>query len=162
MPIALWTAPRRGPGPSFCPKNTNARTCRDKNPDLEYLDEQGNVVGYGEVKTVGDADQGAFNKQLATAVKQLRVREDVEGEMDVNKSSFRSPTWSMLGRSKGGSAPIRKAACNHGSDLDKIRGYHVRVYTESGSKLADFDLGIDADEGHVEGHTYYSPNGNSY
>lgn len=43
-----------------------------------------------------------------------------------------------------------------------IRGYHLRVYNESGTNLGDFDLGNDADEGHVEGHTYYSPNGYSY
>ncbi|MFC4033368.1 RHS repeat-associated core domain-containing protein [Streptomyces polygonati] len=133
-----------------------------KNPDLEYLDQQGDVVGYGEVKTVGDASQKTFNSQLASAVKQLRVREDVEGKMDVNEIFIQVPDLADAREVKGWVRAYQKTRVHHGSDLEKVRGYHVRVYTESGSKLADFDLGIDADEGHVVDHTYYSPNGYSY
>ncbi|MFJ9381567.1 RHS repeat domain-containing protein [Streptomyces sp. NPDC101455] len=133
-----------------------------KNPDLEYLDQQGDVVGYGEVKTVGDADQGVFNKQLASAVKQLRVREDVEGAKDVNEIFIQVPDLVDAREIKGWVRAYQRAREKRGSNLDKVRGYHVRVYSESGSKLADFDLGSNADEGHVEGHTYYSSNGYSY
>ncbi|MGY4981408.1 RHS repeat-associated core domain-containing protein [Streptomyces sp. 900105755] len=135
-----------------------------KNPDLEYLDQQGNVVGYGEVKTVGDADQSAFNKQLAKAVKQLRVREDVEGKMDVNEIFIQVPDLVDAREVRGWVRSYQKGRLHHGSDLEKISGYHVRVYTESGSKLADVDLGVDADGGHYDEstHTYYSSNGYSY
>ncbi|MFJ9347944.1 hypothetical protein [Streptomyces sp. NPDC101237] len=135
-----------------------------KNPDLEYLDQQGNVVGYGEVKTVGDADQSAFNKQLAKAVKQLRVREDVEGKMDVNEIFIQVPDLVDAREVRGWFRSYQKGRLHHGSDLEKISGYHVRVYTGSGSKLADVDLGVDADGGHYDEstHTYYSSNGYSY
>ncbi len=42
--------------------------------------------------------------------------------------------------------------------------FRLRVYNESGTKLGDFDLGSNADEGHYDErtHTYYSSNGYSY
>ncbi|MEV8547254.1 hypothetical protein [Streptomyces sp. NBC_01261] len=48
------------------------------------------------------------------------------------------------------------------SDIKSVTGFPLRVYSEGGGNLGDFDLGNNADEGHVEGHTYYSSNGYSY
>ncbi|WP_316785204.1 hypothetical protein [Streptomyces sasae] len=58
----------------------------------------------------------------------------------------------------------QKIRVQRGSSLEKLRGYHLRVYSESGSSLGDFDLGSNADEGHYDEstHTYYSSNGYSY
>ncbi|WP_416974090.1 RHS repeat-associated core domain-containing protein [Streptomyces sp. 4F14] len=133
-----------------------------KNPDLEYLDQQGNVVGYGEVKTVGKIDQKTFNDQLSSAVQQLRVRDDVEGSQDIDEIFIQVPDLTDAREIKGWVRSYQRARERRGSPLDKVSGYHVRVYSKSGSKLADFDLGVNADEGHVVGHTYYSSNGYSY
>ncbi len=46
--------------------------------------------------------------------------------------------------------------------VKSIRGFRLRVFSESGNSLGTFDLGANADEGRVEGRTYYSSNGYLY
>ncbi|MGW1267114.1 hypothetical protein [Streptomyces sp. NPDC002491] len=62
-----------------------------ENPDLEYLDQQGDIVGYGEWKTIGKASKTSFTNQLKKAVKQLRWRQDAMGGTDVNEIFIQVP-----------------------------------------------------------------------
>ncbi|MFJ9567934.1 hypothetical protein ACIRQQ_48975 [Streptomyces fuscichromogenes] len=134
-----------------------------KNPDLEYLDQQGDIVGYGEVKTLAKADGGDFSDALRDAVHQLRWRQDnTAGGTDVNEIFIQVPDLADPPAVKQWVRSYQDIRVDRGSSLDKIRGFRLRVYNESGSSLGDFDLGNNADEGHVEGHTYYSSNGYSY
>ncbi|NUR01421.1 MAG: RHS repeat-associated core domain-containing protein [Streptomyces sp.] len=130
-----------------------------RNPDLEYLDQQGDIVGYGEVKTIGEADEGKFDDQLSSSIKQLRWRQDWKGGTDVNEIFIQVPD---LADPPAVKQWVRSYQNARRGGIKSIRGFHLRVYNESGTKLGDFDLGSNADEGHVEGHTYYSPNGYSY
>ncbi|MGQ4362621.1 RHS repeat domain-containing protein [Streptomyces sp. SAS_272] len=132
-----------------------------KNPDLEYLDQQGEVVGYGEWKTLAKADAEHFSDTLRDAVHQLRWRQDYKGGTDVNEIFIQVPDLADPPAVKQWVRSYQNVRVSRGSSLGKLRGFHLQVYNESGAELGDFDLGSQ-DEGHVEGHTYYSPNGYSY
>ncbi|WP_329214328.1 hypothetical protein OG352_03885 [Streptomyces sp. NBC_01485] len=132
---------------------------RVKNADLEYLDQQGDIVGYGEVKTIGEADEGRFTGQLDSAVKQLRWRQDWKGGTDVNEIFIQVPDLA--------DPPAVKQWVHSYQDarrggVKSISGFRLRVFSESGNSLGTFDLGANADEGYVEDHTYHSSNGYSY
>ena len=130
-----------------------------KNADLEYLDQQGDIVGYGEVKTIGEADEGKFDGQLDSAVKQLRWRQDWKGGTEVNEIFIQVPDLADPPEVKSWVKSYRSA---RRGGVKSISGYRLRVFSESGNSLGTFDLGDNADEGYVEDHTYHSPNGYSY
>ena len=135
---------------------------RVENPDIEYLDQQGNIVGYGEIKTIMKNSFKSFNGQLREAVKQLRWRQDWAGGTEVNEVFIQVPDLVDASEVKGWVRQYRALRIKNNGGLASVRGFRLRVYSKSGDSLGTFDLGNNADEGHVEGHTYYSPNGYSY
>ncbi|MFE9879299.1 hypothetical protein [Streptomyces sp. NPDC005784] len=132
---------------------------RVKNADLEYLDQQGDIVGYGEVKTIGEADEGRFTGQLDSAVKQLRWRQDWKGGTDVDEIFIQVPDLADPPEVKQW---VRSYQDARRGGVKSISGFRLRVFSESGNSLGTFDLGANADEGYVEDHTYHSSNGYSY
>ncbi|WP_123978857.1 RHS repeat protein [Streptomyces sp. Ag109_O5-1] len=135
-----------------------------ENPDIEYLDQQGNIVGYGEIKTIMKNSFKSFNGQLREAVKQLRWRQDWAGGTDVNEVFIQVPDLVDASEVKGWVRQYRNLRIKNNGGLAKVRGFRLRVYNESGDSLGNFDLGTNADEGHYDErtHTYYSSNGYSY
>ncbi|MEV0912003.1 hypothetical protein [Streptomyces hokutonensis] len=129
------------------------------NPDLEYLDQQGDIVGYGEVKTIGEASEKKFAEQLDSAVKQLRWRQDWKGGTEVNEIFIQVPDLADPPEIKSW---VRSYQDTRRGGVKSISGYRLRVYSTNGNSLGTFDLGANADEGYVEDHTYHSSNGFSY
>ncbi|MEX3101812.1 MULTISPECIES: RHS repeat-associated core domain-containing protein [unclassified Streptomyces] len=131
-----------------------------KNADLEYLDQQGDIVGYGEVKTIGEADEGRFTGQLESAVKQLRWRQDWKGGTEVNEIFIQVPD---LADPPAVKQWVRSYQSARRGGVKSITGYRLRVYNESGDSVGTFDLGTDSDGGYVDkNHTYHSSNGYTY
>ncbi|MBZ3917408.1 RHS repeat-associated core domain-containing protein [Streptomyces acidiscabies] len=170
-PLSLDNAYRSLDG---APEGTRARRMPDEhqlsapegeqveNPDIEYLDQQGNIVGYGEIKTIMKNNFTTFNRALKEAVKQLRWRQDNFGS-DVNQVFIQVPDMVDASEVRGWVRSYRNLRIKNNGSLDSVRGFRLRVYSESGESRGTFDdLGDYADLGHVEGHTYYSPNGYSY
>ena len=132
------------------------------NPDLEYLDQQGNIVGYGEIKTIGEAAKDlavTFKGRLNEAVQYLRWRQDWAGGTEVNEIFIQVPDLVDSSEVKGWVRSYRDA---RRGGVKSISGFRLRVFSESGDSLGTFDLGNNADEGYVEDHTYHSPNGYTY
>ncbi|RPE38621.1 hypothetical protein EDD90_1529 [Streptomyces sp. Ag109_O5-1] len=82
--------------------------------------------------------------------------------MEVNEVFIQVPDLVDASEVKGWVRNYRNLRMKNNGGLDSVRGFRLRVCSESGRSLGNFDLGNNADEGHVEGHTYYSPNGYSY
>jgi hypothetical protein len=91
----------------------------------------------------------------------LRWRQDWKGGTDVNEIFIHVPDLADASEVRGWARSYQRIRQTRGSSLDKISGYHLRAYNESGTKLGDFDLGSE-DDGYVEDHIYHSPNGYSY
>ncbi|MGW7824871.1 RHS repeat-associated core domain-containing protein [Streptomyces puniciscabiei] len=134
-----------------------------KNPDLEYLDQQGNIVGYGEIKTISEADRGDFSDQLSSAVKQLRWRQDKFGT-DVNEIFIQVPDLADPPAIRRWVGNWQKSRVGNGSTLGKLRGFNLRVYNESGTDLGSYDLSeqVPDDGGRYNGGEYTSGNGYAY
>ncbi|WP_329352003.1 hypothetical protein OG226_41850 [Streptomyces sp. NBC_01261] len=126
---------------------------RVENPDIEYLDQQGNIAGYGEIKTIIKNSFKSFNGQLREAVKQLRWRQDWAGGTEVNEVFIQVPDLVDASEVKGWVRQYRALRIKNNGSLDSVRGFRLRVYSKSGDSLGNFYLGNNADEGHVEGHT---------
>ncbi|MEU2617526.1 hypothetical protein ABZ642_05060 [Streptomyces sp. NPDC007157] len=172
-PLTLDNAYRSLDG---APEGTRARRMPDEhqlkadpgekveNPDIEYLDQQGNIVGYGEIKTIIKNSFKSFNGALREAVKQLRWRQDWAGGTEVNEVFIQVPDLVDASEVKGWVRNYRNLRMKNNGGLNSVRGFRLRVYSESGDSLGNFDLGNNTDEGHYDErtHTYYSSNGYSY
>ncbi|MFD7999557.1 hypothetical protein, partial [Streptomyces mirabilis] len=111
------------------------------NPDLEYLDQQGDIVGYGEVKTIGEANETTFSKRLNEAVQYLRWRQDWAGGTEVNEIFIQVPDLAEASEVKGW---VRRYQNARRGGVKSIRGFRLRVYSESGTDLGSYDLGTDS------------------
>jgi hypothetical protein len=117
---------------------------RVENPDIEYLDQQGNIVGYGEIKTIIKNSFKSFNGQLREAVKQLRWRQDWAGGTEVNEVFIQVPDLVDASEVKGWVRKYQNLRIKNNGGLDTVRGFRLRVYSESGTDLGSYDLGTDS------------------
>jgi hypothetical protein len=101
----------------------------EKNPDIEILDRQGNVVGHREVKTQATGGAKRFGKNLSDAVNQLRQRGG-----SINQIFYQVPKESHvyrgIARWKGNRTGV--------SDLNR---FTVHVVDDTGEDLGTYNLG---------------------
>jgi hypothetical protein len=108
-----------------------------KNPDLEYVDQQGTIQGYGDVKTIGTSSQKTFTDQLKSGVAPLRWREGTLGS-EYNVIFIQVPDLT-------GPAEVRQWVRSwqdsRPGGIGSVSGFTLHVFTVDGTSLGDFDLG---------------------